>query len=187
MVFIGVTAIANGFIKDGVNNWLPKLLRDEFSVDDSLSIILTLMLPVFSIFGSLFARKVYLKLSNHLLVNGIFYGGAFVLALIVYLIYPMRSVALTMVLFIGLAFIMAAVNNVITGMFPLDNRDYMDSGFLAGLLDALCYVGSSAAGILLGAMSQNLGWSSVLITLFILSGVSTLVCLCWTHFTKKKA
>ena len=28
LIFIAITAISNGFIKDGVNNWLPKLLRD---------------------------------------------------------------------------------------------------------------------------------------------------------------
>lgn len=186
LVFIGVTAVANGFIKDGVNNWLPKLLRDEFAVDDSLSIILTLLLPVFSILGSIVARKLYLKLRNHLLINGIFYGTAFALALGVFLIYPMRSVPLTMVLFIGLACMMAAINNVITSMFPLDNRDKMDSGLLAGLLDTLCYVGSSTAGTLLGVMSQNLGWESVLITLFALACAASVICLAFSFFAKKK-
>ena len=187
LVFIGVTAIANGFIKDGVNNWLPKLLRDEFSVDESLSIILTLLLPVFSILGSIVARKLYLRLRNHLLINGIFYGTAFVLSLCVFLIYPLRSVPFTMVLFIGLACMMAAINNVITSMFPLDNRDKMDSGLLAGMLDTLCYVGSSAAGILLGKMSQNLGWTSVLITIFALACAASVISLVCAVISKKRS
>ena len=186
LVFVAVTAVANGFIKDGVNNWLPKILRDEFGVADSLSIILTLLLPVFSIFGSIIARKLYLKLKNHLFINGIFYSVAFLLSITIFLIYPLRTVAFTMVLFIGLACMMAAINNVITSMFPLDNRDKMDSGLLAGLLDTLCYVGSSAAGTLLGKMSQSLGWSSVLTTLFIFAGISAAVCLAVSVFTKKK-
>ena len=186
LVFVAITAIANGFIKDGVNNWLPKILRDEFSVPDSLSIILTLLLPLFSILGSLIARNLYLKLKNHLFINGIFYSVAFALALTVYLIYPLRTVAFTMVLFIGLACMMAAINNVITSMFPLDNRDKMDSGLLAGLLDTLCYVGSSTAGTLLGVMSQNLGWESVLITLFALACTACVICLSFSFATKKK-
>lgn len=186
LVFIAVTAVSNGFIKDGVNNWLPKLLRDEFSVTESLSIILTLLLPLFSILGSLVARRLYLKLRNHLLVNGIFYSVAFALALCVFLIYPIRNVPLTMVFFIGLACMMAAINNVITSMFPLDNRDKMDSGLLAGLLDTLCYVGSSAAGILLGSISQNLGWESVLIALFALAGTAALISLVFSLATRKR-
>ena len=186
LVLIAVTAISNGFIKDGVNNWLPKLLRDEFGVTDSLSIILTLLLPVFSILGSIVARKLYLKLRNHLLINGIFFGTAFTLSLGVFLIYPMRSVPFTMVLFIGLACMMAAINNVITSMFPLDNRDKMDSGLLAGLLDTLCYAGSSAAGILLGKMSEGLGWESVLITIFSLALAAAAISLSFSVFTRKK-
>ena len=82
---------------------------------------------------------------------------------------------------------MAAINNVITSMFPLDNRDKMDSGLLAGLLDTLCYVGSSAAGTLLGKMSQSMGWSSVLITLFIFAGVAAVICLSFSALTRRKA
>lgn len=187
LVFVAVTAIANGFIKDGVNNWLPKILRDEFAVTDSLSIILTLFLPIFSILGSFIARNLYLRLKNHLLINGILYTVAFTLALTVYLIYPLRTVIFTMVLFTCLACMMAAINNVITSMFPLDNRDKMDSGLLAGLLDTLCYVGSSAAGTLLGKMSQSMGWESVLMTLFILAGVAAVICLSFSVLTRRKA
>lgn len=185
LVFVAVTAVANGFIKDGVNNWLPKILRDEFGVSDSLSIVLTLLLPVFSIFGSIIARKLYCALKNHLLINGIFYSAGFLFSLVIFLIYPMRMVIPTMALFIALACMMAAINNVITSMFPLDHRDQMDSGLLAGLLDTLCYVGSSAAGILLGKLSQSLGWSTVIMTLFLFAGVSAVVCLSVSIFTRK--
>ncbi len=185
LTLIALTAIANGFIKDGVNNWLPKFLQDEYSVDESLSIILTLLLPVFSILGSILSRKLYLKLKSHLLVNGILYGAGFLFSLGVYLIYPLRSVAFTMVLFIGLAAMMAAVNNVITSMFPLDNRSKMDSGLLAGLLDTLCYVGSSAAGVLLGSMSQGLGWESVLVTLFVMSLVAAVLSVAFSFVGRK--
>ena len=71
-------------------------------------------------------------------------------------------------------------------MFPLDNRDKMDSGLLAGLLDTLCYVGSSSAGVALGTMSQNLGWNSVLVTLFVLAGSASLICLVGGIITKKR-
>ena len=91
-----------------------------------------------------------------------------------------------MVMFIGLACMMAAINNVITSMVPLDNRDKMDSGLSAGLLDTLCYLGSSMAGILLGSISENLGWSSVLVTIFVLALVASLISFAHTLIAKKK-
>ena len=186
LIFVGVTAIANGFIKDGINNWLPKLLRVEYGVPDSLSIILTLLLPVFSIFGSIVARKLYLKLRNHMLANGIFYSISFALALLVFLIYPIRNVPITMVLFVGLACMMAAINNVITSMFPLDNRDKMDSGLLAGLMDTVCYAGSSLAGILLGVIMEKSAGEGILITIFSFAAVAALICMIFFLSTRKK-
>ena len=186
LVFVGITAVANGFIKDGINNWLPKLLRVEYGVPGSLSIILTLLLPVFSIFGSIVARKLYLKLRNHMLTNGILYFTSFVFAIIVFLIYPMRSVPVTMVLFVGLACMMAAVNNVITSMFPLDNRDKMDSGLLAGLMDTVCYAGSSLAGVLLGVIMEKSAGEGILITIFSFAAVAALVCMTFYIATRKR-
>ena len=185
IVFVGISAVANGFIKDGINNWLPKLLRVEYGVPDSLSIILTLLLPIFSIFGSIVARKLYLKLHNHMLVNGIFYSVSFVLAFLVFLTYPMRNVPFTMILFIGLACMMAAVNNVITSMFPLDNRDKMDSGLLAGLMDTVCYAGSSLAGILLGFIMENRAGEGVLVTVFSFAIAAALLCMIFYVSTRK--
>ena len=186
LIFVGITAIANGFIKDGINNWLPKLLRAEYSVPDSLSIILTLLLPVFSIFGSVIARKLYLKLRNHMLTNGILYSVSFVLAILVFLIYPTRNVPITMVFFIGLACMMAAINNVITGMFPLDNRDEMDSGLLAGLMDTVCYAGSSLAGVLLGVIMEKSAGEGILITIFSFAVVAAVICMIFFLSTRKK-
>lgn len=186
IIFVGISAVANGFIKDGINNWLPKLLRVEYGVPDSLSIILTLLLPVFSIFGSIVARKLYLKLRNHMLTNGIFYSVSFVLAILVFLVYPTRNVPVTMVFFVGLACMMAAINNVITSMFPLDNRDKMDSGLLAGLMDTVCYAGSSLAGILLGVIMENSAGKGILITIFSFAIAASLICMTFYVLTRKK-
>ena len=52
LVVILISAITNGFIKDGITTWVPSILKEEFGVSSSLSIIVTLLLPVLSIFGT---------------------------------------------------------------------------------------------------------------------------------------
>ena len=44
MVVILVSAVTNGFIKDGITTWVPSILKEEFGVISSLSIIVTLLL-----------------------------------------------------------------------------------------------------------------------------------------------
>lgn len=176
LVFVGVTAVANGFVKDGANTWVPKLLNNEFGVPESLSIILTLTLPVCGIIGAAVSRKIYNLIKDHTIVNGLLYAVSALLLLGVFLTYPLRSVPLTLALFMVNASLMAAINNVITSMFPLDNRNQMDSGFLAGGLDTICYLGSTLAGVGLGVVSDY-SWDAVLLLLMGASAVSMVIAL----------
>jgi sugar phosphate permease len=91
-----------------------------------------------------------------------------------------------MVFFIGLACMMAAINNVITGMLPLDNRDEMDSGLLAGLMDTVCYAGSSLAGVLLGVIMEKSAGEGILITIFSFAVVAAVICMIFFLSTRKK-
>ncbi len=188
LTVICVSAVANGFIKDGVNNWLPKYLKDAFSLPSSVSIILTLLLPLFSILGAFIGRALYRRLRNHTLVCALEYGVASLLLVGILTTRNVAPLAAVMVLFISLACMMASVNNIVTGMFPLDNRDRINSGMLAGALDTLCYVGSAVAGTLLGAMSKGSGgWASVFTLLLVLSAAATVICGVTTLLSMKKS
>jgi sugar phosphate permease len=58
---------------------------------------------------------------------------------------------------------------------------------LAGLLDTLCYAGSSLAGILLGAVSEKHGWESVLVILFVSALAASTICLTVSLITRKNS
>ncbi len=53
--------VATNLIKDGLTTWVPTILKTEYNLDDSLSIILTLALPMVSIFGNAFTLAVHKK------------------------------------------------------------------------------------------------------------------------------
>lgn len=80
---------------------------------------------------------------------------------------------------------MSAVNNVITSVVPLYSRDKIDSGFLAGVLNTFCYVGSTLATSLLGKIADTRGWNDVFICIMIITVVSFVVC-CLSVILKKK-
>lgn len=180
-----VSALSSGFVRDGVNSWLPKLLTDEFSVSESISIILTLLLPLFSILGAIIARNLYNKYRNHQVLNSIFFASSAVLAALVWGLYSYKSLAITVILFIGVACAMSASNNVVVAMFPLDNREFMDSGALAGILDTMCYVGSAFAGTAIGSAAENCGWTSVFAIFLVFSVVTAVISLA-ASFVKTK-
>ena len=181
-----VGAVANGFIKDGITTWVPSILKEEFGVPASLSIIVTLLLPVLSIFGASLVKVLHKKLKNENTLNGIFYLAAIALSSMIILTIGLKSAPLTLALFGGTACLMAAVNNVITSVVPLYSRDKIDSGLSAGLLNTFCYVGSTMSTSLLGKIADTSGWNAVFICILIFSVVACAVSFTGVIATRKK-
>lgn len=180
-----ISAITNGFIKDGITTWVPSILKEEFGVSSSLSIIVTLILPVLSIFGTTIVNALHKKQKDENALNGIFYFITIVFTVLIILTLNLRSVPLTLVLFGAIACLMSAVNNVITSIVPLYSRDKIDSGFTAGLLNTFCYVGSTLATSFLGRIADTKGWNDVFICILIFTTVSFVVCLISAVINKK--
>ena len=68
--------------------------------------------------------------------------------------------------------LMAGVNNVITSMVPLNLKDKVNSGKIAGILNGFCYLGSTISSFGLGVIADNFGWNSVL---YLLLSIAILV------------
>lgn len=186
VIIILISAVANGFIKDGITTWVPSILKEEFGVPSSLSIIITLILPIISISGASLVKVLHKKQKNENILNGIFYFVATVLAGLIILTLNLRSVPLTFALFGAMACIMAAINNVITSIVPLYSRDKIDSGLSAGLLNTFCYVGSTMSTSLLGKIADTKGWNDVFICILIFAIVAFAVCMTAPIFSRKK-
>lgn len=180
-----ISAITNGFIKDGITTWVPSILKEEFGVASSLSIIVTLLLPVLSIFGTSIVNALHKKQKDENALNGIFYFVTIFFTLLIILTLNLKSAPLTLMLFGGIACLMSAVNNVITSIVPLYSRDKIDSGFSAGLLNTFCYIGSTMSTSLLGKIADTKGWKDVFICILIFTVVSFVVCFVPAVLNKK--
>lgn len=186
VIVILISAVTNGFIKDGITTWVPSILKEEFGVPSSLSIIVTLLLPVLSIFGTSIVNKLHKKQKDENALNGIFYFVTIILTVLIILTLNLKSVPLTLILFGGIACLMSAVNNVITSVVPLYSRDKIDSGFSAGLLNTFCYIGSTLATSMLGKIADTKGWNDVFVCILIFTVISFAVCFASSVLNKKK-
>ncbi len=180
-----ISAISNGFIKDGITTWVPSILKEEFGVPSSLSIIVTLLLPVLSIFGTSLVNVLHKKQKDENALNGIFYFVTIIFTVLIILTLNLKSVPLTLMLFGGIACLMSAVNNVITSVVPLYSRDKIDSGFSAGLLNTFCYIGSTLATSMLGKIADTKGWNDVFVCILIFTAVSFALCFVSAVLNKK--
>ena len=190
IVCLAFFSIVNNLVKDGINTWVPEILKQSFGFGDSLSISLTLLLPVVSVFGSVFTVFLNKYIKNFVSLAGVLY-----LLTIPFLVLTMIFIRTNMFIIVLislaiLALLMTGVNTVVTTMFPLQERDYINSGKLAGLLNGFCYVGSTISSYGLGKVVDITGdWMNifkiflVLVVLVIVIAFSLAVVL---HHKKKK-
>ncbi len=161
IAMLAVSGIATNFIKDGLTTWVPSILKENYSLDDSLSIILTLALPVVTIFGNAFAVGIHRRLHDFVYQCMLIFAVSGAVIGAVLLSFGSASFALPLICFAAVCFLVGSNNSLITSIFPLFMKGKVNSGRIAGILNGFCYVGSTISSYTLGLIADNYGWSSV--------------------------
>ena len=177
IIFISIMAIFaifDNFIKDGLTTWMPVILKDIYSLADNASILLTIILPVLGTFGALLAIFLNRYIKNYSLLTAFFYAISFILLTISVFVVRSNAIWIVLIILLGLTVLnMHSVNNIVTSMVPLFMRDKINSGFLAGLLNGFCYLGSTISSYGLGKIVDTTNnWNYVLYLLIL----GTIIC-----------
>ncbi len=175
IIVLCLCAIIDNLVKDGLNTWVPSILKEKFKLDDSLSIILTLVLPVLGFFGGSCNPYLEKKLKSFVPLLGFWFLLTAIFTVIVILFLDLSWIVV--LLSFGLISLFThGANGVITGMAPLYMRDKIgNSGMLAGVLNGCCYVGSTISSYGLGVIADNFDWSGVFALLLAVSCVPVVV------------
>ena len=149
------------------------------------SILLTLFLPILGVFGTALAVNLHKKIKNFITLSTVLYGTAFILLVIVMIFINKNAIYITIGCFGLISCLMAGVNNIITSMVPLEMKNKVNSGKLAGVLNGFCYVGSTLSAYGLGIIADYFDWMSVFITLLIVLIIVTSIGAIYISFKKK--
>ena len=176
IIVSGVFAVVDNFVKDGMNTWMPVILKEEYGFGDSISIVLTLVLPVFGVFGSALALQVNRWLKDFRAVIGLLYMMLAISLLgILYALRAGNALVWFLICQGAVSCLAHGINAVLTSIMPLTLREQINSGFLAGLLNACCYIGSTASAYGLGKIADGTGWDPVILLLFFTAADSALL------------
>lgn len=170
-VFISIVfvfCISNNFVKDGLTTWTPKILYELYATPEWLSILLTLLLAGLSVFGAFVAARLQRLTKNFIFSCAILFAVGLTLIGAVILLINFNLVPATIACFAITACLMASVNNIVTSMIPLALKSRMNSGFIAGIINGFCYLGSTISTYGLGLIADNYSWLSVF---YVLAGV----------------
>lgn len=161
LVIFGCVAVIINLVKDGLLSWVPSMLYDMYGLGESLSIFVTLALPVLAIFGTSFVVLLHKRIKRHALLMGIVFLLATALVAAVLALLETKHWYLTLGVLALTSLLMSGANNIATSIIPLELRDKANSGFVAGMINGCCYVGSTLSQIGLALVAGNFGWESV--------------------------
>lgn len=177
LMLILLFGVVNGYLKDGIMNWAPKLLMETQGIDLSAALGVLLVIPVINFFGIQGGRVLYVKL------KGNSKRACFVLmilSVILTLLLTFFHLASPLFCTILLAFCSACaygVNPLLTSFIPLLYEHTGHLPFVAGLIDAAIYIGSALSGFAAGGILDRFGWTAVFISwmVFSLAGAAFLI------------
>lgn len=184
LVIFGICMIAGNLLKDGLNVWVPQILKDTYGFGDSLSIILTIALPILGLFGALFVVQMNKFVRDGVLLNGLLFLAATGCMFVVFQLLKTTLYIPIIVLFGLISLLMHAANNYITSFIPLKMRDRFNSGLLAGILNGCGYVGSTLSSYCLGIVADLSGWNGVFVLLTIICGLTVAISFIFCFVTK---
>lgn len=161
LIIFGVVAVIINLMKDGLLTWVPNILSEKYEVSDSLSILLTLVLPVLAIFGSAFVVELSKKIKDYSFLMAILFCFTSILIGVVIGLFKTPFWVLVLIVFGLVSLLMSGANNVVTSMIPLQLRNKSNSGFVAGILNGCCYVGSTLSQYGLAKIATSHGWDAV--------------------------
>ncbi len=158
-------SIVTNFNKDGLQMWVPVILKSiNKDLNDSFSILLSLVLPLFGIFGATIAVFANKKIKPVVLLVMFFMGCTALFNFMVVVF--QRNMWIVIFCFGILELCLHGIANAIVSIFPLSMRDKMSPGALAGILNGSGYIGSALSSWGLGKISDlSGGWNMVFITL----------------------
>ena len=177
IVCLSIYCIFCNTIKDGLHVWVPSILMSKFELSGSLSTFLSITLSVFGLFASMLSVKINAKMNNYILESEMLFAFVSVLILAIIGLLETTQIVLTLICLGIVALFMHSACSIMTSIAPLELREKMDSGVLAGVLNGFCYVGSIICSYGLGVIADNFGWTAVFYFLFILAAIPSAVLL----------
>ena len=155
---------AQGCIRDGVTTWVPKMLAEVFSMENTDSILITVLLPILTVI----ALKITAAVNNKFFRNEI--DCAFALFFVSFaactaLIFAGNiSAALTLAL-AGIAVSsIHGVNLMLICGLPSHFGKYGKISTVSGIVNTFTYIGSAASIYGFALIQENFGWNVLIIT-----------------------
>lgn len=176
-ILIAIAIICQGALRDGITDWVPTFIINTFSLESGSAILKSVIIPVFSVISLKLVGIINGKFVKDEVKAGTitFLAGALGCLLLLFIYKENQYV--TLILAALITCFMHGVNYFLICIVPARFEKYNAVSTMSGIINSLTYVGSAAATYGFGAVSDNFGWSTVLVSWVIVAAAGTVTAL----------
>lgn len=186
MALIMASIILQGALRDGVTNWMPTFVSENFGLDSSSAILTGVLLPIFQIPCTETAAWLFRKwLPNEVSAAGVIFtiGAASSVLLFLLMNHSVLFTTLLMALLVGC---MHGVNFMLISMAPRQFRRFGYVSLISGVLNCSTYIGGALSTYSMVLLSESIGWKESCLFWAAIAAVGSVICLSianrWRHF-----
>ncbi len=182
LMVILLPVIIHGVIKDGITQWVPTYLYEQFDVTASFSVILTMVLPLINLAGAYMARWADHKYPQHEVGASCIFFALALAAIGLLLPLGKYSALLTAMLFAVATSSIMAVNTLFINLLPLHFEKQGKVATVSGFMNAVAYMGSAISTYVISLLAERMGWSFTVCTWVLMLAVG----LIWVIWMRKR-
>lgn len=188
LISVMLAIVLQGALRDGVTNWTPSYISETFNLESSVSILSSVVLPIFSILSFTVTSFINRKLiKNEVVCAGVIFAiGALSAALLILL--GDKSAVLSLILLALLVGCMHGVNLILVCMVPAKFSKFGKVSFISGLINSSTYLGAAISTYGIAVFTDVFGWTKTIILWSAVAGVGALICIGlgkkWTKFKR---
>ncbi len=188
LIFLLFCLIVQGALKDGVTNWVPVYISETYNLSGFISIISTIIIPIFNVFGVYFASLLNNKMKDEIKTSAIFFFICTICLAILFLSSGKNTFISLLILGLSTTTMMA-VNTMLIGLFPTKFDKINKVSSVSGILNSFVYIGGAISTYSIGIMSEHMGWENTIFVWVLLSITSCIICLAvfkkWKNYRLK--
>ena len=173
--------IMMGFLRDGIESWLPTLYSEAFSRDASESTLISVALPIFSIIMVSVTTAIHKNkfFGNEVFSSLVFFVSCVVCGIPLYFLIGVNHVGARMASLVLTMFISGAMhgcNFMLISCLPGRFAKVHRSATTSGLCNAFVYIGAAISMYGIALIADNFGWNATILSWIIIALVGAIFC-----------
>lgn len=176
-LFLMAALFVQGALKDGVTTWIPTYISESYGLSSVMSIITTMMIPVFNLVGVYLASYCSTKIFRDEVTTA---GAFFALcagSLLLLFFFSGHSLMMTFLLLAVSTTAMMAVNTMLIAVLPSYFGVMGRASSVSGILNSSVYAGGAVSTYGIGILSVWAGWKYTIFIWFLMAAASFVICL----------